>query len=174
MKNLSDILFEANNLSPLTRVLCAASNFKRKDLEGLPVGEYNALIRQLTTTCKSIKQLTEYTNVADLFAAKKGAIKIIQSSMAKKINDVYIWVKGCEIHLCMSYAYCHDESGISAKLRKFYPGHDDVWVAKESDIIKLIKTIEVPYGNALFAQHDELLNAVKSMLGITMKKIEVS
>lgn len=174
MKNLSDILLEVNNLPPLTKVMCAASNYLRKDLEGLSSSEYGALIQQLKSSCKSLKQMTEYTNVAELFEVKKGAIKIVQSSGEKRISDVYIWVKEYEIHLCMSFAYCQDKPIMSAKWCKFYPGHDDVWIAKETDLIKLIKSIEVPYGKTLFAQHDDLIADVKAKLGITMKKIEVS
>lgn len=173
MKTLSSIINEAlNQLSPLTRVLCAPSNFKRYDLEGLDSKDYPVLIKYIQANCKSAKKLADYTNAAELFKANKGAIKILQSKRDNKINDVYIYVKGCEIHLCMSYAYCQVKH--SANFCKFYPeAGDDVWVVSEKDLLKLVGSIEIPYGDALFAQHDELIAELKQHLGITAKTIKV-
>lgn len=172
MKTLSSIINEAlNQLSPLTRVLCAPSNFRRYDLEGLDSKDYPELIKYIQANCKSVKKLAEHTDAQVLFDTKKGAIQIRQSKRDNKISDIYIYVKGCEIHLCMSYAYCQVKH--SANFCKFYEGVDDVWVASEKDLLKLISSIEVPYGKALFAQHDELIAELKQHLGITAKTIEV-
>ena len=174
MKTLYSYLLEStDSLTPLTRVLCAPSNFSRSDLEGLPRKDLDKLVTYIKSICKSAKQVTDYACVEDLFKEKKGAIKI-QLTDSKKIGDVYIYVDGSELHYCSSFAYC--QQCWSPGFAKFY-GKDSqemVFTAKTVDLLKLIKETPIPTGRALFGDHDEFIGDIKSRLGITAKIIEVS
>lgn len=174
MKTLYSLLTEStDSLTPLTRVLCAASNFRRTDLEGLPKRDLGKLVDYIKSTCKSAKQITDYACLEDLFKAGRGAIKI-QLTDKTKIGDVYLYVNDCELHYCMSFAYCQKK--FSPGFTKFYGGdaQNMSFEAKADDIIKLIKNTPIPTGRALFAEHDEFIADIKQLLGITVKTIEVS
>lgn len=174
MNSLYNYIIEANEtLTPLTRVLCAASNYRRTELEGLPRKDLDKLVAYIKAECKTAKPLNDYTNAQEVFDAGNGVIKI-QLTDKNKIGDVYIFVDGSELHYCSSYAYCQPCN--CAEFKKFYPEDKQfmLFIAKSKDILKLVKNTPVPFGPAMFGDHSEFVDELKQRLGITAKTINIS